>query len=74
MKSGAAIERIGIVGGGAWGTALALTAHRAGRAVMLWAREAEVVAAINRDHVNALFLPGVALDPAIRATAATAAA
>src|SRR5690348_9457817 len=69
MESGAAIERIGIVGGGAWGTALALTAQRAGRRVTLWAREAEVVAAINRDHVNSLFLPGVPLDPAIRATA-----
>src|SRR5690242_14252695 len=69
MESGAAIERIGIVGGGAWGTALALTAQRAGRRVTLWAREAEVVAAINRDHVNPLFLPDVPLDPAIRATA-----
>jgi glycerol-3-phosphate dehydrogenase (NAD(P)+) len=64
------MERIGIIGGGAWGTALALTARRAGRAVTLWAREAEVVAAINRDHENPLFLPGVPLDPAIRATAA----
>ena len=69
MESSAAIERIGIVGGGAWGTALALTARRAGQAVVLWAREAEVVAAINREHVNPLFLPDVALDPAIRATA-----
>src|SRR5258708_35415177 len=68
MDSSAAIERIGIVGGGAWGTALALTARRAGRAVVLWAREAEVVAAINRGHLNPLFLPDVPLDPAIRAT------
>jgi glycerol-3-phosphate dehydrogenase (NAD(P)+) len=66
--SKAAVERIGIIGGGAWGTALALTARRAGRQVTLWAREAEVVAAINRDHVNPAFLPGVALDPAIAAT------
>ena len=62
------MQRIGIIGGGAWGTALALTARRAGRDVLLWAREAEVVAAINRDHANPLFLPGIALDPAIRAT------
>jgi glycerol-3-phosphate dehydrogenase (NAD(P)+) len=67
--SKAALERIGIIGGGAWGTALALTARRAGRHVTLWAREAEVVAAINRDRVNPLFLPGIALDPEIRATA-----
>jgi glycerol-3-phosphate dehydrogenase (NAD(P)+) len=62
------MQRIGIIGGGAWGSALALTARRAGRDVMLWAREAEVAAAINRDHVNPLFLPGVALDPGITAT------
>ena len=68
MDNSAAIERIGIVGGGAWGTALALTARRAGRAVVLWAREADVVAAINRDHINPLFLPDVPLDPGIRAT------
>jgi glycerol-3-phosphate dehydrogenase (NAD(P)+) len=66
------MQRIGIIGGGAWGTALALTARRAGREVMLWAREAEVVAAVNRDHANPLFLPGVALDPGIAATGAMA--
>ncbi len=62
------MERIGIIGGGAWGTALALTLRRAGREVVLWARESEVVAAINRENLNPLFLPGVALDPEIRAT------
>ncbi len=62
------MQRIGIIGGGAWGSALALTARRAGREVVLWAREEEVVAVINRDHANPLFLPGVALDPAIVAT------
>jgi len=39
-----------------------------GRAVVLWAREAEVVAAINTGHENTPFLPGIPLDPAIRAT------
>ncbi|HWI27725.1 MAG TPA: NAD(P)H-dependent glycerol-3-phosphate dehydrogenase [Stellaceae bacterium] len=63
------MQRIGIIGGGAWGTALALTARRAGREVVLWAHEAEVVEAINRHHANPLFLPDIALDPAIRATA-----
>jgi glycerol-3-phosphate dehydrogenase (NAD(P)+) len=62
------MQRIGIIGGGAWGTALALTARRAGRDIVLWAREAEVAAAINREHANPLFLPGVALDREIRAT------
>jgi glycerol-3-phosphate dehydrogenase (NAD(P)+) len=62
------MQRIGIIGGGAWGTALAVTARRAGREIILWAREAEVVAAINERHENPLFLPGIAVDPAIAAT------
>jgi glycerol-3-phosphate dehydrogenase (NAD(P)+) len=66
--TGQALEKAGIIGGGAWGAALAQVAARAGLDVVLWAREAEVVAAINAAHENRLFLPGVALDPAIRAT------
>jgi glycerol-3-phosphate dehydrogenase (NAD(P)+) len=61
------MQRIGVIGGGAWGTSLALLARRAGRAVTLWAREPEVVEGINRDHRNQTYLPGVALDPEIRA-------
>lgn len=63
------IERIGVVGGGAWGTALAAVAVRAGRDTVLWAREAEVVADINARHENRLFLPGIALPGALRASA-----
>ena len=61
--------RIGVIGGGAWGTALAQVAARGERPVTLWAREPEVVDGVNRDHENRVFLPGVALSPAIRATA-----
>lgn len=64
------MQRLLVVGGGAWGTALAASARRAGRDVVLWAREREVVDAINRAHENPLFLPGIRLDPAIRATEA----
>lgn len=60
-------DRIAIIGGGAWGTALATVVRRAGRPVMIWAREPDVVEAINADGENAAFLPGIALDPAIRA-------
>lgn len=59
--------KIGVIGGGAWGTALAQVAARDGE-VLLWAREDDVVAAINRAHANPAFLPGIALSPAIRAT------
>lgn len=62
------LSRIGVIGGGAWGTALAQTACLAGNAVTLWAREPEVVADINDNHRNELFLPGVDLAPALRAT------
>ena len=56
-------ERIGVIGAGAWGTALALVAARAGRAVSLWEREPEVVESITRTRQNEPFLPGIALPP-----------
>lgn len=60
--------KIGIVGAGAWGTALAMAFRRADADVTLWAFEAEVVESISRDQENALYLPGVKLDRDIRAT------
>ena len=62
------MRRAGVLGGGAWGAGLAQVCARAGLEVTLWAREPEVVADINAGHENRLFLPGVALDPAIRAS------
>jgi glycerol-3-phosphate dehydrogenase (NAD(P)+) len=59
--------RVGVIGGGAWGTALAAVAAKGGD-VLLWAREPEVVDAINRRRENATFLPGVPLSPRIVAT------
>jgi glycerol-3-phosphate dehydrogenase (NAD(P)+) len=63
------MKRLAVVGAGAWGTALAIVAKRAGTAVTLWARNPEIVAAINQRHENPCYLPGVTLDPAITATA-----
>ena len=63
-----AIETIGVLGGGAWGTALAETARRAGRHVLLWARSPAVVDEISRLHTNAAYLPDVVLDAALAAT------
>lgn len=60
--------KLGVIGGGAWGTALAQIAAHKGQETLLWAREADVVSAINTGHENRLFLPGIALSPAIVAT------
>jgi glycerol-3-phosphate dehydrogenase (NAD(P)+) len=60
--------KLGIIGGGAWGTALAQLAAADGLETLLWAIEDEVILAINRIHQNPLYLPGVELNPAIRAT------
>lgn len=59
--------KIGVIGGGAWGTALAQVAARGGD-VTLWVREGEVAEAINTTRTNPLFLPGVTLSGAIHAT------
>jgi glycerol-3-phosphate dehydrogenase (NAD(P)+) len=66
--SSKAYKTIGVVGAGAWGTSLALTALRAGRAVSLWAREKEVIESISRSRENTVFLPGIALPRAINVT------
>jgi glycerol-3-phosphate dehydrogenase (NAD(P)+) len=60
-------QHVGVIGAGAWGTALAQTCARAGLQVTLQAREPEVVAAVNGTHENTLFLPGIALEPSIKA-------
>ena len=62
------MTRVGVMGGGAWGTALAQVCARAGREVILWAREPDVVETINARHENVSFLAGIPLEPQIRAT------
>lgn len=59
---------LGIIGAGAWGTALANVAAVKGATTILWAREPEVVDAVNRDHINAAFLPDVPLHQSLHAT------
>ncbi len=63
------MKQIAIIGGGAWGTALATAARRAGCTTALYAREPEIVAAINAGEGNPGFLPGIALPDGIRASA-----
>jgi glycerol-3-phosphate dehydrogenase (NAD(P)+) len=60
--------KVGVVGAGAWGTALAQVAAAEGEEVLLWAREPEVVEAINEIRENTSFLKGVPLGETIRAT------
>lgn len=61
-------SRVAVVGGGAWGTALAAHAARLGHETLLWAREADVVTGVNDAHENGLFLPGVKLPTELRAS------
>ena len=60
--------KLGVIGGGAWGTALAQVASAGERETLLWALEADVVESINSRRENSMFLAGVPLSPAIRAT------
>ena len=60
--------KLGVIGGGAWGTALAQVAAAGGRDTLLWALESEVVESVNGSHENAVYLAGVPLAESIRAT------
>lgn len=64
--------KLGVIGAGAWGTALAQLAAARGDDVRIWAREPEVVDAINQVHENTAFLPGIPLAPAVIATGSQA--
>ncbi|HEY6460612.1 MAG TPA: NAD(P)H-dependent glycerol-3-phosphate dehydrogenase [Polyangiaceae bacterium] len=60
--------RVAVVGGGAWGTALAAHAARLDHEVALWAIEPDVAADVTGRHENRTYLPGVALPPSLRAS------
>ncbi len=62
------MNKIAIIGAGAWGSGLAASLRRSGRDVSLWAREPEVAAAINGGQGNPLYLKGVELPAGIRAS------
>jgi len=65
----AATDRIGVIGAGAFGTALAIAQAAAGRQVTLWARNPEQAAEMERMRENRARLPGVTLPPTLRVTA-----
>lgn len=62
------MARVGVIGGGAFGTAMACVIRRSGHDTVIWAREPEVVSAINRHAQNPVFLPGARVVPGIVAT------
>ncbi len=61
-------QNIGVIGAGAWGTALAIAAAQAGRSVSLWARERDLVAKMQNTAENTMYLPGVKLPAGIAVT------
>jgi len=61
-------KTVGVIGAGAWGTALAEVCARAGLKAVLWAREPEVRQSLAERRENTLFLPGVTLSESISAT------
>jgi glycerol-3-phosphate dehydrogenase (NAD(P)+) len=62
------VKRLAIIGAGAWGTALAAVAARAGVDTTLWVRDPALAETLNRRRENPIYLPGITLDPAIAAT------
>lgn len=68
------MSRIAVLGAGAWGTALAIQAARAGREAVLWARDPARAAAIAQARENARYLPGAPLPDAVAVTPDAAAA
>ena len=62
------MKTLGVIGAGAWGTALAQVGARAGLEVRLWAHEDDVAAEMTATRQNAAFLPGVRLEDAVRPT------
>ncbi|NQZ14037.1 MAG: NAD(P)-dependent glycerol-3-phosphate dehydrogenase [Alphaproteobacteria bacterium] len=62
------MHKIGVIGAGAWGTALSQALANTGRDVVIWAREEEVVESINNENENKLYLKEVSLNEALKAT------
>ena len=61
-------KRIGIIGAGSWGTALAILAARAGHEVTLWSRDADVVRSINEQRINSRYLTSESIPERVIAT------
>lgn len=62
------MTKVCVIGSGAWGSALACVAARAGHEVIIWGRSQEAVSEINDSHINTKYLDGLKLEQAIVAT------
>jgi glycerol-3-phosphate dehydrogenase (NAD(P)+) len=62
------MKRIAIIGGGSWGTALSIVLGRAGHSVRLWVFEKELVAEINQDRRNSLYMAEFSIPPGVEAS------
>ena len=62
------LDRVAVVGAGAFGTALAQLSASGGRETLLWARDPDLADTINRTRENPSYLPGQPLSAAVRAT------
>lgn len=62
------MAKVGVIGAGAWGTAIAMHAARTGHSVRLWAREPEVLANVQSTRINEPFLPGFPLPESVSVT------
>lgn len=62
------VSTVGVLGAGAWGTALAIVANRTGSRVVLWSRNQNVVHSIQESRMNQAYLPGIFVDPDIQVT------
>ena len=67
------VSHLGIIGGGAWGTALACVVRRAGGRASVWSRDPAIACAIARERANPIYLPGLTLDEGIEAAPTLAA-
>ena len=66
------MPHVGVIGAGAWGTALAILANRAGSKSTLWTRNAQVIDSIRNRRENAQYLPDQFIDPSVEVTDNTA--
>lgn len=62
------VMHVGVLGAGAWGTALAVLANRAASRVTLWTRNANVLEAVEQRRYNEVYLPNIFIDPSISVT------